>query len=322
MRPPAVDPPLAAPPPARPRSFRDLRDAVRASPHVTRFATDGDAAAWSVLTLSLVVGLTLGLVLPADAPGAGGRASAVVGWASTGCWMIGWYPNLALAFVTRSVAGQSLDFIVLNAAGFAAYTAYTALLFASPAVRAQYRAVHGSDPAVRSNDLFFAAHALLCTLAGAVQAVRYDRGGQTVSRPVAAGTTAAVAAVATYAAVWGRHADCGGCSLRLVYVLGAVKVASTVVKYVPQLVHNAARRSTLGYNVANATTDAAGGVLSLAQQGLDAALARDASVLVGNPAKLALAALSLLYDAALACQHYCLYRDDGGGGEGGYERLA
>ena len=86
-----------------------------------------------------------------------------------------------------------------------------------------------------------------------------------------------------------------------------------------QLLLNARRRSTVGFNVANASTDAAGGALSLAQQALDAFIFRDASIFTGNPPKLALAALSMAYDAALMVQHYVLYPDRGG--DAGYERL-
>lgn len=66
--------PLSATPPRPPRphsasSFRELRDALRASPHVARLAHDGEAATAGVLVLALGAGLCLGLVLPADIEG-------------------------------------------------------------------------------------------------------------------------------------------------------------------------------------------------------------------------------------------------------------
>ena len=69
--PPAVDTASPSPPPLRPASssFRDLRDALRSSRHVTRFAHDGDAATLGVLVLAVSVGTVLGLCLPADIPG-------------------------------------------------------------------------------------------------------------------------------------------------------------------------------------------------------------------------------------------------------------
>ena len=239
--------------------------------------------------------------------------------------MIGWYPQLLTNFATRSVAGASLDFTLFNLLGFTCYAVYNAALYASPLVRAQYAASHGGlAPDVRSNDVFFAAHALLCTVVGAGQALRYERGGQTLSTPAVASVALTAAGIVVYAAAWfdGR---CGRCALGLVYALGYVKVATSAVKYIPQLLHNARRASTVGFNVANASTDAVGGALSLAQQGLDAAIFRDASIFTGNPAKLALASLSLVYDAALMVQHYCLYPDRGEAAEAvaaGYERVA
>lgn len=66
--------PLSATPPRPTRppsasSFRELRDALRASPHVARLAHDGEAATAGVLVLALGAGLCLGLVLPADIEG-------------------------------------------------------------------------------------------------------------------------------------------------------------------------------------------------------------------------------------------------------------
>ena len=55
--------------PASARSFREMRDAVRESRHLTRIARDGEAATAGVLLLSLSVGLLFGLVLPRDIKG-------------------------------------------------------------------------------------------------------------------------------------------------------------------------------------------------------------------------------------------------------------
>lgn len=137
--------------------------------------------------------------------------------------MIGWYPQLLTNFATRSVAGASLDFTLFNLLGFVAYTAYNVSLYAVPLVRAQYRADHGGiDPDVRSNDVFFAVHALLCTVVGAVQAARYDRGGQTLSKAAVTSVTVAAVGLAAYAAAW-FDGQCGKCALGLIYALGYVK---------------------------------------------------------------------------------------------------
>lgn len=226
---------------------------------------------------------------------------------------------MATAFALRSVAGQSLDFIMFNALGFTCYVIYNVALYASPVVRKEYKHAHcGVAPDVRTNDVFFACHALLCTMLGAAQAIRYDRGGQTLSKPALTLVGASAAGIAAYAAAWASGA-CGKNALGLIYTLGYVKVGTSAVKYIPQLYHNFQRKSTVGFNVANASTDAVGGALSLAQQAVDAMIFKDASIFFGNPAKLALAALSLAYDVGLMVQHYCLYTERGPGA--GYEGL-
>ena len=71
--------------------------------------------------------------------GSWGRVSAILGWASTGCWFVGWYPQLLTNFHARSVAGFSLDNILLNFLGFACYSCYNGALFYSESARAAYR---------------------------------------------------------------------------------------------------------------------------------------------------------------------------------------
>ena len=163
--------------------------------------------------------------------------------------MIGWYPQLATSFVTRSVAGQSLDYILFNLLGFLCYTAYNVALYASPVVRSQYKKAHaGVAPDVRSNDVFFACHALLCTLLGGAQAVRYARNGQTVSKPALAAVGVAAAGVAAYGGVWAAGA-CGKSALGIIYALGYVKVGTSAVKYIPQVRERERRGRVVGWGV-------------------------------------------------------------------------
>lgn len=57
-----------------------------------------------------------------------------------------------------------------------------------------------------------------------------------------------------------------------VYTLQYVKLAISVVKYVPQAWLNHTRRATVGWAIENTLLDCAGGVLSLAQLVLDSSL--------------------------------------------------
>lgn len=74
----------------------------------------------------------------------------------------------------KSVEGLSIDFTYLNPLGFACVTAFNAALFASPAVRDQYRLRHnGHAPSVHLNDLVFALHALLISGLTLLQSLVY-----------------------------------------------------------------------------------------------------------------------------------------------------
>lgn len=82
----------------------------------------------------------------------------------------------------------------------------------------------------------------------------------------------------------------------------------TALKYVPQAVHNASRRSTVGWSIGNILLDLLGGLMSLAQQALDAVIQGTADVFTGNVPKLLLALLSISFDIVFIVQHYVLYR--------------
>jgi cystinosin len=103
--------------------------------------------------------------------------------------------------------------------------------------------------------------------------------------------------------------------LDVAYTLSAVKMAVTLVKYVPQAAHNFRRRSTVGWSITNILLDFSGGLCSLAQQLLGAAWWRDLrSVVSANPVRFALSVVSLAFDLLFVVQHYVLFRLARGGG--------
>lgn len=97
-----------------------------------------------------------------------------------------------------------------------------------------------------------------------------------------------------------------------VYAISYVKLVVTLVKYMPQIVTNYRNRSTQGWSIAQILLDFAGGILSLAQLGIDSYLQRDWSGITGNPVKLALGNVSMFFDIIFMVQHYCLYRGKDG----------
>jgi hypothetical protein len=99
-----------------------------------------------------------------------------------------------------------------------------------------------------------------------------------------------------------------------VYALGYVKLLVTVVKYMPQVLFNYSRKSTVGWSINAMLLDFSGGVFSMAQLLLDAAAQHDWSGVTGNPVKLGLSNVSMTFDIVFMVQHLVLYRnklDDG-----------
>ncbi|KAH8067096.1 L-cystine transmembrane transporter [Aureococcus anophagefferens] len=84
-------------------------------------------------------------------------------------------------------------------------------------------------------------------------------------------------------------------------------MAITFLKYLPQLVSNFRRKSTVGWSIHNILLDFAGGLLSTLQLVADCADTRDWSGIVGDVAKFALGSISIVFDLLFMVQHYVLY---------------
>ena len=181
----------------------------------------------------------------------------------------------------------------------------------------------GLTPTVAFNDIVFAGHASLVSVVLVTQyfipslwGLDKSATGRRPSRVmlgVCFGSFIAVAAVAFVVASVPPDADPARswAWLDVVYTLSYIKLVVTVIKYAPQLLHNFRNRSTRGWAIDTMLLDFAGGVLSIAQQGIDAYLQGDWSGITGNPVKFALGNVSMLYDLLFMTQHYILYRDVG-----------
>ncbi|KAI8476214.1 MAG: hypothetical protein J3K34DRAFT_516640 [Monoraphidium minutum] len=280
-----------------------------------------EAAAVATLAASLALGALLsgaGLGMDESLPPGARRVSSLLGWSYFSAWTISFAPQIVDNQRTRDVSGLSPDYILFSAIGYGCYTAYTAALLFSDDVRASYAAAHGgATPGVSPCDFAFAAGAAAATLLVAGQYAAMAGPGALRLSPFAAAVAAAVALACGGSAAL-IHAACDGtpdCAawLPLLGLLGGVKIAMTLVKYTPQVIHNHTRRSTQGWSLTTVLLDVAGGGLSLGQMLLDAAARHDLAVVTGNPAKMWVAALSLGYDAVFIAQHYWAYRDKQGG---------
>jgi cystinosin len=96
--------------------------------------------------------------------------------------------------------------------------------------------------------------------------------------------------------------------LDAIYAISYVKLLVTLIKYTPQVIVNYRNRSTKGWSIGQILLDFTGGILSISQLAIDSYLQRDWSGITGNPVKLALGNVSIVYDLIFMTQHYVLYR--------------
>ncbi|KAJ3558927.1 hypothetical protein NPX13_g9617 [Xylaria arbuscula] len=209
-----------------------------------------------------------------------------------------------------------------NSTGFASYLIYTCAFYWSPNIRHQYALRNDNHtPTVASNDVAFALHAFILT---AILNTQYflpfiwgfERAAvRRPSRFITGVFTGCITGVAVIIFVVvsqppGADPKTSWAWLDVIYVISYVKLLVTVVKYAPQLLHNRRNRSTKGWDISQILLDFAGGLLSIAQLGIDSYLQHDWSGVTGNPVKLFLGNVSVLYDLLFMGQHYCLYNDN------------
>ncbi|XP_061634063.1 cystinosin isoform X2 [Phyllopteryx taeniolatus] len=208
--------------------------------------------------------------------------------------------------ITSSVVGLNFDYLVLNLTGFFAYSVFNVGLFWVASIKEEFlqRNPNGIYP-VKVNDVFFSLHGFLLSLFYVGQAAVYERGGQKVS------WTARIllligwsfAGVTLFLAVFRRLGW-----LDYLYFFSYIKLAVTLVKYVPQAFMNYRRKSTDGWSIGNVLLDFSGGLLSILQMILESYNNDEWRLIFGDPTKFGLGLFSMLFDTLFIVQHYCLYR--------------
>ena len=83
-----------------------------------------------------------------------------------------------------------------------------------------------------------------------------------------------------------------------------MKLVITLVKYMPQVIANYKRQSTVGWSSGQVVFDFIGGILSITQLVVDSSLQNDWSGLINNPTKLGLGMITILFDL-VSCS-WCL----------------
>ncbi|XP_038069200.1 cystinosin-like [Patiria miniata] len=233
----------------------------------------------------------------------------VVGWIYFAAWTISFYPQVVLNFQRKSVVGLNFDFLAYNIVGFTAYGLFNIGMFWITHVQDEYQAKnpYGVNP-VLLNDVLFTLHAVAITAVTIFQCLIYDRGGQRVSRVcilllVIAGLFSIITLIIT-AASHERIINW----LTYLYYFSYIKLAVSIIKYVPQAWMNFRRKSTVGWSIGNVMLDFTGGSFSLLQMFLLSYNNDDWNSIFGDPTKFGLGFFSILFDVLFMVQHYILYR--------------
>ncbi|XP_043475733.1 cystinosin homolog isoform X1 [Leptopilina heterotoma] len=231
--------------------------------------------------------------------------SSVVGWLYFLAWSVSFYPQIFSNYRRKSVVGLNFDFLSLNLVGFVLYSLFNCGLYWIPEIEQEYfsRYPKGLNP-VKPNDIFFSLHAFFATVITIIQCFIYEIGNQRVS------TTARIihGIFTTFIIIsiilsllqviaW----------LDFLYYCSYVKLAITLIKYVPQAFYNYKRKSTVGWSIGNIFLDFTGGMLSMLQMILNAYNFEDWESIFGDPTKFGLGFFSVAFDVFFLVQHYCLY---------------
>eukprot|EP00190_Bangiopsis_sp_CCMP1999_P004250 CAMPEP_0198736190 /NCGR_PEP_ID=MMETSP1475-20131203/64095_1 /TAXON_ID= ORGANISM="Unidentified sp., Strain CCMP1999" /NCGR_SAMPLE_ID=MMETSP1475 /ASSEMBLY_ACC=CAM_ASM_001111 /LENGTH=246 /DNA_ID=CAMNT_0044499961 /DNA_START=1 /DNA_END=741 /DNA_ORIENTATION=+ len=235
-----------------------------------------------------------GEVVPQAAAGLWKIVSAIVGWTYFCCWSVSFYPQVWLNLKRKSVTGLSLDFVAYNLLGFSCYAAFSIAAY---------------PKAAKLNDVGFATHAFALCLVTAVQTLIYDRGGNTLSRTCLTFVIGVVVVMLSFAAgivlIGGRLFSI----YTLLYLLSFVKLFVSVVKYIPQVLLNRRRRSTVGWNIWNVILDFSGGIFSLLQVSIDGLSTGKWNAVTDNPVKFLLGLTSIGFDIVFIAQHLVYNRE-------------
>ncbi|WIA22368.1 hypothetical protein OEZ85_004677 [Tetradesmus obliquus] len=263
-----------------------------------------------VLTKITAVAVLLSYVAPvgSELPPPYDKLSSLVGWTYFLLWSVSFYPQLLSNCRRQSVEGLSLDFLAMNVAGFGCYTIFNLALAFAPQVKQEYAARfgQGTGAPVELNDVFFAVHAFMLSLLMALQCSCYQRGSQRVHFGTWLGLglpLGAAAAAALHMQLHGEGPEYRLTWLDLACYCSYVKMGVTLIKFVPQVQMNAARRSTAGWSLDNVLLDLGGGILSIGQLLLSCLTLDEWSLITGNPVKLGLGLTSIGFDCVFLLQH-------------------
>ncbi|XP_054880125.1 cystinosin isoform X4 [Poeciliopsis prolifica] len=210
----------------------------------------------------------------------------VIGWIYFVTWSVSFYPQAWENWRRKSVFNIGLFWI--------------------PYIKEEFlqKNPNGINP-VNANDVFFSLHALLFCVIYVSQAALYEKGGQRVSwtARILLLIGWAFALISLFVAVAHKITW-----LEYLYYFSYIKLAVTLIKYVPQAYMNYRRQSTVGWSIGNVLLDFTGGVFSILQMIIQSYNNDEWKLVFGDPTKFGLGLFSVAFDIIFMTQHYCLYR--------------
>ena len=245
--------------------------------------------------------------------------SSCFGFISFFAWVISFVPQLYVNWKRKSIVGQSIAFAYTNFLGFSCYSIFNICLYSFDSIKLEYQERFKTRNDVEINDVLYALFSALCTGINSYQCLFYERGGQKVHKIVPMFIWGSVVLMAGWVVLIVLFFDPNKPSsenpkminpLDFLYGVGMLKVIVTAVKYAPQVLLNFKRKKTVGMSISQWIMDFTGGIFSLSQEILDAALRNEWVALEGNFVKLLLSVFTLMYDMVFFVQHYCLYAEN------------
>lgn len=243
-----------------------------------------------------------------------GYLSVFLGWGYFLMWGLVYYPQVYQNWRRRSVVGLSFDYLSLNLTGHFCFMLFNLAMYYNNNVQKDYHKLHprGELP-VKEQDVYFSVHAVTMNLVLVLQCLTLERGDQRIGVSMGIllcglwiSITSGLVTALVEKVRW----------LTYLYYLSYIKVGTTPVKYAPQVYLNFSRKSTEGWSVQSVMCDFAGGVMCFMQMATDAFNNDDWNGTLGNPGKLGLGLIAIVFDSIFLVQHFILYRSSGAGSAG------
>uniref|UniRef100_A0A0K0DXN9 Cystinosin homolog n=1 Tax=Strongyloides stercoralis TaxID=6248 RepID=A0A0K0DXN9_STRER len=229
----------------------------------------------------------------------------ISGWIYFAMWSFSFYPQIFLNFKRKSVTGLNFDYLLINIIGFVCYTIYNVFMFWHPVIEEQYQQKYErSLNPVLLNDVIFSIHTLFISTIIIIQCFFFESGKQKISY-----TCYVFSSILIITGITSVYLPLNNIINWLEYlnILSYIKMATTLSKYIPQILFNYKRKSVRGWSIGVVICDFVGGLMANIQMILQAINTNDWTGFLGNPVKFGLGFSSMLFDIVFLIQNFYLY---------------